>query len=138
MRTMYWRDFEDLLVGLPPEWSMLEQNLVMLIDRIDFLMQLTYAEKITDPDDPEVKARHEYNKRRGITPSPFPLIAPVAVRPSEILERDRKFYEELIEYFALPKKERQALDAQARGEDADVAQSKRGSVREWLSMVDGD
>lgn len=65
------------------EWSHTDENLAMLIDRLDFWLSTEYTGWITDPEDPEVKRARAERKRSGIKPSPVPLIPPVAKRPPQ-------------------------------------------------------
>ncbi|MCK2199199.1 hypothetical protein [Corynebacterium callunae] len=84
----------------PEEWSHTDENLALLVDRLDYWLGTEYAGWVTDPTDPEVKKAREEQKRSGHKPPPVPLIPPVAQRPpkqakaaSEQVQRLREFYE---------------------------------------------
>lgn len=56
------------------------ENLAMLVDRLNFGLNLDYVEAVTDPEDPQVKRDRLERKKRGIKPPPLPLLAPIAQR----------------------------------------------------------
>lgn len=68
-------------------WSLTDENLAMLIDRLDYWLITEYSKWTTDPDDPEVKQARAKRKREGTKPPPIPVITPVAMRPQEEHER---------------------------------------------------
>lgn len=64
-------------------WSYTDENLAMLIDRLDYWLSSEYTQWTTDPDDPEVKRARAERKKSGEKPPPNPIIIPVAQRPPE-------------------------------------------------------
>lgn len=84
------------------EWSRTDENLAMLIDRLDYWLTSEYSQWVTDPDDPDVKRRREESERSGVKPPPVPIITPVALRPPEWADAVRKQAESLREYFSTP------------------------------------
>lgn len=83
----------------PQIWSYTDENLALLVDRLDYWLGTEYAGWVTDPNDPEVKRERAERKRSGVKPSPIPIIPPVAKRPPEqdkqardIVERMRALY----------------------------------------------
>lgn len=68
----------------------------MLVDRDDYWLNSEYAQWITDPDDPEVKRTRAERKRRGVKPSPVPILPPIACRPPDLDEIRREQYEKTI------------------------------------------
>lgn len=63
------------------------ENLAMLVDRDDYWLNSEYAQWITNPDDPEVKAERARRLKQGIKPPPRPLLEPVAQRPPDLANR---------------------------------------------------
>lgn len=80
-------------------WSLTDENLAMLIDRLDYWLTSEYAQWTTDPDDPEVKAARAERKRRGHKPPPVPIISPVAHRPPSKHQELAKRAQELRDYY---------------------------------------
>lgn len=75
------------------------ENLAMLVDRDDFELNFDYTNAVTDPDDPEVKAKREQRERLGIKPPPLPILRPVAHRKPEITaEMVTQYREAVAEY----------------------------------------
>jgi hypothetical protein len=74
----------------------------MLIDRIDYTLNSEYYDRITDPDDPELKAERARREALGIKPPPLPLIPPVALRPEQYHWARLAVYEALVEQYRTP------------------------------------
>ncbi|OZF00858.1 hypothetical protein CH300_20180 [Rhodococcus sp. 15-1154-1] len=83
-------------------WTLQDQNIAMLVDRLDFLVNLEYSAKTTDPNDPEVKRRLAENKRNRVRPAPFPIYPPVAVRPQDVYDLEKARYDALTEKYSGP------------------------------------
>lgn len=81
--TMWHGDIAVLIDGLE-RWSDQDENLAMLVDRLDYWLNSEYRSWITDPDDPEVARERARRKREGIKPPADPVIFPVAHRPAHI------------------------------------------------------
>lgn len=82
------------------DWNHLAANVATLVDLMSYTVHAEYAQWITDPEDPQVKADRERRKRAGIKPPPFPIIPPVAFRPDSIATEINTAYEQLVERFA--------------------------------------
>lgn len=100
LHTMRHDDLEVLLEQMPRDWGDAEENVAMLVDRLDFLLNAEYAAWTTDTDDPELQRERARMKREGREPPPFPLLRPVARRPAHLhqalladYERRRQHYE---------------------------------------------
>ncbi|OZD74898.1 hypothetical protein CH273_25770 [Rhodococcus sp. 05-339-2] len=83
-----------------------DENIAMLLDRDNFELDSLYSQWTTDPNDPEVKAAAADRKRRGIKPSPHPLIAPIALRRQELQEIYIKQYTEAVQRYSAPQSDR--------------------------------
>lgn len=86
----------------PQEWSHSDENLAMLIDRLDYWLTSEYSSWVTDPNDPEVKRARAERKRSGVKPPPVPLIPPVAHRPPQQASAARERVDLLREYWENP------------------------------------
>ena len=68
MDTWYWRDVVALLDDAEEQDKQRfrdSENLAMLVDREDFSLNGEYVDRITDPNDPEVKADIARRKAAG-------------------------------------------------------------------------
>lgn len=74
----------------------------MLIDRIDYTINSEYADRITDPNDPKLKAERDRRDALGIKPPPLPLIPPVALRPEVYHQARLAIYEALVGQYQTP------------------------------------
>lgn len=81
---MWHGDIAVLADGLEERWSDQDENLAMLVDRLDYWLNSEYRSWVTDPDDPEVKRERARRKREGIKPPADPVIFPVAHRPPHV------------------------------------------------------
>jgi hypothetical protein len=68
---------------LGPEWGHHEENTARLLEAIDHLIRMEWTDRITDPEDPEVKRARAEAKRSGHRPPPRPVLEPAALRPPE-------------------------------------------------------
>lgn len=84
LETMWHGDIAVLADGLEDTWSDQDENLAMLVDRLDYWLNSEYRSWVTDPDDPEVKRERARRKREGIKPPADPVIFPVAHRPPQV------------------------------------------------------
>jgi len=75
------------LLGDSAAWGPHEENTARLLDLTEHEVQTSWTDRITDPDDPEVKRERAEAKRRGQKPPPSPLILPVALRPEKVAEQ---------------------------------------------------
>lgn len=75
------------LLGDSAAWGPHEENTARLLDLTEHEVQSAWTDRITDPEDPEVKREREMAKRSGQKPPPLPLILPVALRPEKIAEQ---------------------------------------------------
>lgn len=132
MHELYWRDVEVMIEELrqsgddTSSWTVQDENIAMLVDRIDFLVNLEYADKTTDPNDPEVKRRLQQNKRNNVKPAPFPIYPPVAARPQEVFDLAQARYEALLEQYGSP----------GRGEPGVKQSRDGGALSGWLAQMD--
>ncbi|WP_206492333.1 hypothetical protein [Rhodococcus sp. KRD162] len=83
-----------------------DENIAMLLDRDNFELDSLYSQWITDPSDPKVKAAADDRKRRGIKPSPRPLIYPIALRRQELADVYIKQYTEAVQRYSTPESDR--------------------------------
>lgn len=91
----------------PQEWTYTDENLALLVDRLDYWLGSEYAGWVTDPDDPEVKKARAERKKSGVKPPPVPLIIPVAKRPPKHAQAARDRVERLREHYQNPPVENQ-------------------------------
>lgn len=73
-------DLVDLVHGLD-HWGWHEENTARLLEAQAYKLELDWVDRITDPDDPEVKRDRAQAKRAGIRPPERPIVPPVALRP---------------------------------------------------------
>lgn len=100
-----WRDLIDLCdeaEELADQHDREAENLAMLIDRIDYTLNSEYYDRITDPDDPKLKAERNRREALGIKPPPQPLIPPVALRPDSYHRARLAVYEALVDQYRVP------------------------------------
>lgn len=74
----------------------------MLIDRIDYTLNSAYYDRITDPDDPELKSERARRDALGIKPPPLPLIPPIALRSEQYHKARVAVYEALVDRYKTP------------------------------------
>lgn len=78
-------------------WDAHKENTARLLEVMSHFLDLEWVDRITDPDDPEVKRERAMAKRAGIRPPEKPIIPPVAMRPPELAEeRAREYTERLV------------------------------------------
>lgn len=93
---------EHALADKQSEWTHTDENLAMLIDRLDYWLTTEYAGWVTDPDDPEVKRARAERKRSGKKPPPVPIIPPIAKRPPEKAKAVRELADQMRDYYENP------------------------------------
>jgi hypothetical protein len=89
----------DLLSDGLSHWGPHEENTALLLEAQAYALELKWADRTTDPDDPAVKRERAQAKRAGIKPPSHPLIPPVAHRPDSLAERRLREYLEQIERY---------------------------------------
>lgn len=88
--------FRKLMLGDDAEWGADEENRAQLLEIQAYQLELGWADRITDPNDPKVKREQAEARRRGIKPPPRPVVPPIARRPGDLAEqRLRDYIEEL-------------------------------------------
>lgn len=93
------------------EWGAHEENTAQLLEVQSYQLELDWAEKTTDPDDPEVKAERERAKASGAKPPKKPIVPPVALRPKRLAEqRYEEYVQQLIDTQA-PQRIREQVDS---------------------------
>lgn len=100
-----WRDLIDLIEEaeeLHDQHDREAENLAMLIDRIDYTLNSEYYDRITNPDDAELKAERARRDALGIKPPPLPLIPPVALRPEQYHRARLAVYAALVDQYKTP------------------------------------
>lgn len=120
LHTMRHDDLNVLLEQMPRDWGDAEENVAMLVDRIDFLLNAEYASWTTSTDDPELQRERARMKRDGIEPPPFPLLRPVARRPRHLHEALLDDYERRRQHYATPPEPAKAGLAEIFGLFGDV------------------
>lgn len=102
----------DLLSDGLAHWGPHEENTALLLEAQAYALELTWADRTTDPDDPAVKRERAQAKKAGIKPPPHPLIPPVAHRPDSLAKKRLDEYIEAVEkYRAGPEPEVQYLSS---------------------------
>lgn len=86
----------------PQEWSHTDENLALLVDRLDYWLTNEYSSWVTDPDDPEVKKARAERKKSGKKAPPVPLITPVAQRPPKHAKAARERVIALRDHYEKP------------------------------------
>jgi hypothetical protein len=89
----------DLLSDGLSHWGPHEENTALLLEHQAYALELTWADRITDPDDPAVKRDRARAKKAGIKPPPHPLIPPVAHRPDSLAARRLREYLDAVEQY---------------------------------------
>ncbi|WP_432845972.1 hypothetical protein ACQPXB_35865 [Amycolatopsis sp. CA-161197] len=82
----------DLLSDGLSHWGPHEENTALLLEAQSYALELSWVDRITDPDDPAVKRERAQAKRAGIKPPPHPLIPPIAHRPDSVAEQRLREY----------------------------------------------
>lgn len=83
-------------------WSYTDENLALLVDRLDYWLTSEYVGWVTDPDDPEEKRKREERERSGVKPPPVPIIQPVAKRPPGPAREVAQLVEAMREHYSKP------------------------------------
>ncbi|AXX32071.1 hypothetical protein KCV87_32165 [Actinosynnema pretiosum subsp. pretiosum] len=94
--------------GLPPDsalarqegaWSLLEENTAQLVDVVSHLAETAWADRVTDPDDPDVRAARQQARAAGRRPPRHAPVVPVALRPAAVGEQLLRAYTERLAGF---------------------------------------
>lgn len=83
-------------------WTHTDENLAMLIDRLDYWLLSEYGQWTYDPDDPENKLARAERKKSGMKPPPVPILTPVAQRPPRQAAAARELAERMREQYRTP------------------------------------
>ncbi|WHT21022.1 hypothetical protein N8J89_08125 [Crossiella sp. CA-258035] len=86
------------------DWGLHEENTARLFDLANWYIQTIWMDRITDPDDPDIKAEQQRAKRAGIKPPESPLIPPVAHRPPSLQDSQIAEFKQLAERYKVPPK----------------------------------
>jgi hypothetical protein len=99
-------DLVELVNGLQ-HWGPHEENTALLYEAERYKLDLAWADRTIDPNDPEViKARREAESA-GIKPPRHPMIPPVAHRPPELAQlRLEQYIEQVAAQEKKPERER--------------------------------
>lgn len=98
-------DFVSLVNGLD-HWGPHEENTALLYEAERYKLDLAWADRTIDPNDPEVIRARREAERSGIKPPRHPVIPPVANRPAELAEQRLQEYVEQIAAQQTPKREK--------------------------------
>lgn len=101
----------DLLSDGEAEWGAHEENTAQLLEVQSYLLDLEWAQRTTDPDDPAVKAERERARANGIKPPKKPLVPPVALRPKRLAEQRYEEYLQKLTESQQPHRVREQLDS---------------------------
>lgn len=97
-QTMPAADLVDLLAGLD-YWGPHEENTALLLEAERYKLDLSWADRTIDPNDPEVKAARRASEH--VKPPTRPMIPPIANRPAEIADlRIQQYLDQLTAYRA--------------------------------------
>lgn len=96
----------SLVQQLPPPWSHHEENTARLYEAMHHWLNTDWAQKTTDPEDPEVRRDRAEAKRSGIRPPKHPLIPPIGLRPADVAESHWSQYKTAVEKHTAPAVER--------------------------------
>lgn len=81
--------------GIEDEWGPHEENTARLLDTRSYALDLQWADRTIDPNDPEVvRARRAMRHRK---PPPHPIIPPVALRPERVMRQRIEEYAAALE-----------------------------------------
>lgn len=91
-------DLVDLADGLD-HWGPHEENTAQLLEAERYKLDLLWADRITDPNDQEVRRARLEAERAGIKPPKHPMIPPIAQRPAAVADlRIRQWLDEMAAY----------------------------------------
>jgi hypothetical protein len=94
-----------LLVTDAEGWGPHEENTARLLEIQAYQLDLDWAARIHDPDDPDTKARMTEAKRNRQKPPAKPIVPPIAIRPPAAAEAALQHYLDQIKRFAGPPEE---------------------------------
>lgn len=79
------------------DWDAHKENTARLLEVMSYRLELDWVDRITDPEDPEVKLDRARSKRDGRKPPAHPIVPPVALRPRELADERARLYVEEVE-----------------------------------------
>lgn len=94
----------ELLTEETSTWGPHEENTARLLEAINFELDLEWADRTLDQDDPAVKRDRAAAKRAGIKPPPQPLIPPTAFRPKALAAQRMQEYLDVVAQYQTPAK----------------------------------
>jgi hypothetical protein len=75
------------------------ENTARLLEVMSYLLDLEWTDRISDPEDRELKREQAAAKRAGLKPPERPIVPPVAMRPQELAEeRFEKYAVDMASY----------------------------------------
>ncbi|HYD01493.1 MAG TPA: hypothetical protein VEB22_09730 [Phycisphaerales bacterium] len=101
----------DLLTDGEAEWGAHEENTAQLLEIQSYQLDLDWIQRITDPDDPAVKAERERARAEGLKPPKKPIVPPIALRPKGLAEQKYDEYLQKLTEAQKPQRIREQLDS---------------------------
>lgn len=101
----------DFLTEGEAEWGAHEENTAQLLEVQSYQLELDWAERVTDPNDPAVKEEREKARLQGLKPPRKPLVPPVALRPRKLAEQRYEEYLERLMEAQTPERIREQVDS---------------------------
>jgi hypothetical protein len=77
-------------------WDMHRENTALLVEAMRYWLDVDWAGRTTDPDDPQVVRDRAEARRAGIRPPSHPIIPPIAHRPESLAAQRAAEYERLL------------------------------------------
>jgi hypothetical protein len=96
---MPYRDLVTLIGDLS-HWGPHEENTATLLDVLYHGHDLSWADRVTDPDEAEAERRQA--KRSRISPPKHPIVPPVAARPPRVADRRMQEYVDALTPYLPP------------------------------------
>lgn len=95
-------DLLALVDGLRDHWGPHEENTALLLEQQAYALELSWADRIVDPNDRDLARERAARKRAGITPPRHPLIPPIAHRPPLLAQQRIADYTAAVTRHSLP------------------------------------
>lgn len=92
------------------DWDAHKENTARLLEIESYKLELAWIDRITDPDDREVRRERLEAERAGIKPPPHPMVPPIAMRPAGIGEERLQEYLDAVSAFGPPPREPRLVD----------------------------
>lgn len=99
----------ELLSDGTSTWDPHKENTARLLEIQSYQLDLEWASRTTDPNDPEVKRERIEAERNGIKPPKHPIVPPIALRPNSLAEARFEAYLEQITAQTTGKRESQLV-----------------------------